>query len=288
MVEAQAAFSWWEWHFHPDVILGIILLEGLYLLAVGPWRRRYEESSEVRSGQVVLFSLGVLVLFVSLTSPIHHLANNYLFSAHMVQHLLLILLVPPLILAGTPDWLLRPLFRPRLVLAAARYVTSPLIAFLLFSMVIAVWHLPEMYGWALRSELGHITEHLVFIGAAVVMWWPVLSPLPEVPRATYPVQVLYLFGLTVPMGFVGAAITFSRRVMYEWYDTVPTLWGLSTVADQQIGGLIMKIVGALVLLGVMTVVFFIWYDREESREEGAGGLEESGGSGDEQQVTVER
>ncbi|MCH7706813.1 MAG: cytochrome c oxidase assembly protein, partial [Chloroflexi bacterium] len=283
----QAAFSWWEWHFHPDVVLGVLLLEGLYLMGVGPWRRRYGLASEVKSGQVVLFSLGVLVLFVSLTSPIHHLANNYLFSAHMVQHLLLVLVVPPLILAGTPDWLVRPLFRPRLVLAAARYLTSPLIAFLLFSTVIAVWHLPELYGWALRSELGHITEHLVFIGASVVMWWPVLSPLPEVPRASYPVQVIYLFGLTVPMGFVGAAITFSRRVIYDWYDTVPTLWGLATVLDQQIGGLIMKIVGALVFLGVMTVVFFVWYYREERGEGGQGRLEQSGGIRDEEQVTAD-
>ncbi len=288
MVEAQAAFSWWEWHFHPDVIVGVFLLEGLYLMGVGPWRRRYGLASEVKSGQVVLFSLGVLVLFVSLTSPIHHLADNYLFSAHMVQHLLLVLVVPPLLLAGTPDWLARPLFRPRLVLAAARFLTRPLIAFLVSSVVLSVWHLPVLYGMALSSEVGHISEHLLFVGSAVLMWWPVLSPLPEVPRASYPIQVIYLVGLTLPMGFVGAAITFSRRVLYDWYDTVPTLWGLATVLDQQIGGLIMKIVGALVFLGVMTVVFFVWYYREERGEGGQGGLEQSSGSRDERQVPAER
>jgi len=288
MVEAHPVFSWWEWHFHPEVILGVLLLEGLYLVGVGPWRRRYGLGSEVKSGQVALFSLGVMALFISLTSPIHHLADNHLFSAHMVQHLLLVLVVPPLMLAGIPDWLVRPLFRPRLVLAAARFFTRPLIAFLVSSMVLSLWHLPVLYNIALRSELGHISEHVMFIGSAVIMWWPVLSPLPEVPRATYPIQVIYLFGLTLPMGFIGAAITFSRRVLYDYYDTVPTLWGLTTLMDQQIGGLIMKIVGALVFLCVMTVVFFIWYYREERREAGQVGLEQSGGARDEHQVPAER
>jgi putative membrane protein len=141
---------------------------------------------------------------------------------------------------------------------------------------------------ALRSELGHVSEHILFIGSAMLMWWPVLSPLPEVPRASYPIQVIYLFALTLPMGFIGAAITFSRRVLYDWYDTVPMLWGLATVLDQQMGGLIMKIAGALVFLGVMTAVFFVWYYREERGEDGQGGLDQPGGARNEQRVPAEK
>ena len=266
MAESQATFSWWEWHFHPDVILGVLLLEGLYLLGVGSLRRRFGWAPAVESRHVALFSLGVLVLFVALTSPIHHLGDNFLFSAHMIQHLLLILVVPPLLLLGTPEWLLRPLVHLPQVLAAGRFLTHPVIAFIIFSFVLSVWHFPALYDLTLHNHVAHISEHLLFISASVIMWWPVLSPTPELPRASYPIQMLYLFFLSLPPGFIGAAITFSQEVLYEWYGTVPRLWGISALADQQIGGLIMKIPGALTFLGALTVVFFVWFNREERGE----------------------
>ncbi len=266
MAEPTAALSWWEWHFHPDIILGVLLLEGIYLLGIGPLRRRYGWGVAAENRQVVLFSMGVLVLFVTLTSPIHHLSDNFLFSAHMVQHLLLILVMPPLLLAGTPGWLLRPLVGSPQVLAVGRFLTHPVIAFFIFNSVLSVWHLPGLYDLTLRNEGAHIAEHLLFIAAAVIMWWPVLSPLPELPRASYPIQMVYLFSLSIPPGFIGAAITFSKEVLYPWYGTVPRLWGISALADQQIGGLIMKIPGALTFLGALTIVFFTWFNQEERGE----------------------
>ena len=266
VTESQATFSWWEWHFHPDVILGVLLLEGLYLLGVGSLRRRFGWASIVESRQVTLFSLGVLVLYVSLTSPIHHLADEFFFSAHMVQHLLLILVAPPLLVAGTPGWLLRPLVRLPQVLAAGRFLTHPVIAFIIFSFVLSVWHMPALYDLTLHNHVAHISEHLLFITTAAIMWWPVLSPIPELPRASYPIQIVYLFFLSLPPGFIGAAITFSPEVLYPWYGTVPRLWGTSAVADQQVGGLIMKVPGALTFLGVMVVVFFAWFNHEERGE----------------------
>lgn len=272
----QEVLSWWEWHFHPDVILGVLLLEGAYLLGVGPLRQRYGWAAYVENRQVMMFSLGVLVLFVVLTSPIHHLSDNFLFSAHMVQHMLMILLIPPLLLAGTPGWLLRPLIRQPQVLAVGRFLTHPVIALLLFSFVLSVWHLPDLYDLTLRNHGAHILEHLLFISTAVIMWWPVLSPMPELPRANPPIQMLYLFFLSLPPGFIGAAITFSPDILYEWYGTVPRLWGISALADQQIGGLIMKIPGALTFLGVLCVVFFVWFNQEERSEQEAEGQEEIG------------
>ncbi|MSQ21727.1 MAG: cytochrome c oxidase assembly protein [Dehalococcoidia bacterium] len=262
MADPQATFSWWHWHFHPDIVLGMLLLEGLYLLGIGPLRKRFALASSVETRHVALFSLGMLVLYAALTGPIHELADNFLFSAHMVQHLLMILLVPRLLLAGTPGWLLRPLVRPPLILALGRFLTNPVIAFLIFTTALSVWHLPFLYDLTLRSHAAHVTEHLMFIASAVIMWWPLMSPLPELPRASYPIQIVYLFFLSLPPGFIGAAITFSRRVLYPWYDTVPRIWGLSAIADQQVGGLIMKIPGALTFMVVLVVVFFAWYKRE--------------------------
>ena len=260
----MAEFSWTHWHWHPDIIVGVLLLEGLYLLGVGRMRRRYGWAERVPSRQVLYFTLGVLVIYVALSSPLHELSDNFLFSAHMVQHLLLWLLMPPLLLWGTPSWLLRPLVRHPLLQRSARFITSPLPAFILFSGLFLVWHLPALYDLALRNHSVHILEHLFFMAAALVMWWPVLGRLPELPRPSYPIQMLYLFFLSLPPGFLGAAITFSGDILYPWYGEVPRLWGLSPLTDQQIGGLIMKIPGALVFLAAMGVVFFTWFNREES------------------------
>ena len=106
-------------------------------------------------------------------------------------------------------------------------------------------------------------QHLVFLATAVLMWWPILSPVPELPRAGYLAQLLYLFLLGLPMSLVGALITLAQSVLYPFYLTAPRLWGLSPVADQQLGGLLMWVVGALALWGAATVVWFRWCAREE-------------------------
>ncbi len=257
------SFSWLQWHFHPDVILALLLLQGLYLWGVGPLRKRYGWAENVETKRVVWFTGGVIVIYVALTSAIHELANSYLFSAHMVQHLLLVLVAPPMLLVGTPGWLLSPLFRNRWVVKTARVITHPIAAFLLLNAVIGVWHFPSLYDLALQNHGFHIAEHLMFFAVGVISWWPIYSPSPELPRASYPMQMLYLFGLSLPMGFTGAAITFSSTILYPWYAHVPRLWGTNPVEDQQIAGLIMKIPGTIYYLVVMTAVFFVWFNKDE-------------------------
>ena len=254
---------WLQWHFHPDIVLGILLLQGAYLLGVTRLRRRLGRAEPVEAKHVVFFSAGMLSMYLALSSPIHHLADNFLFSAHMVQHLILILVMPPLLLAGTPPWLIRPLFRHNLTLFVARWLTRPVQAFAISGFVLAVWHLPAMYDATLHTHGIHVLEHLMFMVSAIIMWWPVMSPLSEVSRASYPMQMVYLFLLTLPAGFIGAAITFSPRVLYPFYATVPRLWGLDVVSDQQIGGLIMKLPGALAFFITMGVVFVLWYQRDQ-------------------------
>ncbi|MBI4312575.1 MAG: cytochrome c oxidase assembly protein [Chloroflexi bacterium] len=261
-----ASFSWLQWHFHQDVVLGLLLLEGLYLWGIGPLRRRYGWAEEASAKKAAYFTAGVVVIYVALTSAIHELANSYLFSAHMVQHLMLVLIAPPLLLAGTPDWLLRPLWRLPFTLRVLRLVTQPLPAFFIFNGVLGIWHLPFLYDLTLRAHAPHVLEHLLFLGAALIGWWPILSPSGDAPRASYPIQTLYLFAMSLPMGVIGAAITFSHKVLYPWYGEVPRLWGLSPAADQQLAGLIMKIPGALFYLVFMAIVFFAWFDKDEKGE----------------------
>ena len=259
----SAEFSWTAFHGHPSVITGLIVLTCAYLLGVGPLRRRFGLAQHVGSGQVTLFLTGVLVTFIALLSPLHELGDEFLFSAHMVQHLLLTLVVPPLLIFGTPAWLLRPLLRPPGVMETARFLTSPVVAFIAFNAVFAMWHVPALYDLALRERGIHILEHLMFIVGGIILWWPILSPLPELPRSPYLVQMAYLFLQPTVPAIVGALITFSDGVIYSWYETAPRVWSISAHTDQQLGGLIMWLPGGLAFLLALVVVFLIWANREE-------------------------
>lgn len=271
MPVTSADFSWASWHGHPSVIAGLLVLTGGYLLGVGPLRRRFGWAPAVEARQVMLFLIGMLLVFVALLSPLHELGDNYLFSAHMVQHLVLTLVVPPLLLIGTPAWLLRPVLSFPGVFKVARYVTKPVIAFVLFNAVFAAWHVPAFYDLALRELEIHILEHLMFLSVGVVLWWPILSPLPELPRATYLVQTVYLFVQPTVPAILGAMIAFSDTVLYEWYEAAPRIWSISAIDDQQVGGLIMWVPGGLVFLLTLVVVFLVWAGKEESLAQPQGG-----------------
>jgi putative membrane protein len=167
------------------------------------------------------------------------------------------------LLYGTPAWVVRRVLAPRWVTALARVLTRPVIAAALFTAPIVLWHVPVLYEAALRHHNVHIAQHLVFLATAVLMWWPILSPVPELPRLPYPGQMLYLFLLGIPMSITGALITLSDSVLYPFYAAAPRVWALPALADQQIGGLLMWVPGGLVLWGAMTLVWFRWSAREE-------------------------
>lgn len=266
-MEASAAFSWAHWHVHPSIALGVLFLAGAYLLSVGPLRQRYgwADRPDVRRG--LFFGLGLLVLLFALQSPLHDLGDVYLFSAHMVQHMLLVLAVAPLLLLGTPDWLLRPLLRPRPIMKLAQVLTRPLVALALFNTTLLLWHMPAAYELALQDRGVHILQHLLFLGTAMVMWWPLLNPLPELHRLSPPGQMLYLFLQSMLPAVLGAFIIFSNDVLYPTYAAAPRVYGISPLTDQQMGGLLMKVPGTLVLWGVLTVIFFKWAGQEQRREE---------------------
>ena len=169
----------------------------MYLLGIGPLREKHNLAESADPRQVATFTLGVIVIFVSLLSPLHVLSDHYLFSAHMVQHLLLTLVAPPLLIIGTPDWLIRPLLRPNFMFRLARLLTRPVLAFVAFSVIFSLWHIPSLYNLSVTNYLVHIAEHLIFMATAVLMWWPITSVMPELPRLSYPLQMMYLFLLSI-------------------------------------------------------------------------------------------
>jgi putative membrane protein len=257
------SLNWWRWSIHPSTALGIAALGALYLWAAHHFRQQPTLT------QKAYFFAGLLVMFASLNGPIHDLSDYYLFSAHMVQHLLLTLAMPPLLLAGVPGWMLRPLLTRRRVAPIARFFTRAPIAFVTFNVVMAGWHLPPLYNAAMANHDIHILEHLMFMASAALMWWPLLSQLPEFPRLAYPGQMLYSFLMSIPMSIVAVYIAMSDHVLYPAYAAAPRVLPISPLEDQLLGALIMWIPGGIIFMIIMTVVFFKWNARGEDSTAGA-------------------
>lgn len=246
-----------EFTVHVSTVIGLVGLGALYL-----WRARHAPAAlagrSPTSGQRAMFFTALAIIFLSLNGWLHDLSDSFLFSAHMVQHLVLTLVAPPLLVMGTPGWMLRPALRWPGVAPIARFVTKAPVAFVIFNLIIIVWHLPPMYEFALEHHPIHIVQHLCFMVAATLMWWPVLSPMPELPRLSYPLQMLYLFLMTIPMSIVAVCIAYSDHALYPFYAAAPRIWGITPMQDQTIGALIMWIPGGLFFFTVISVIFFRW------------------------------
>ncbi|HEU4324831.1 MAG TPA: cytochrome c oxidase assembly protein [Roseiflexaceae bacterium] len=259
-----------RWNLEPTLIAGLIGQVAAYLACVGPLRSWFPGARPVPLSQIVAFVLGSLTMFAALVSPLDKLGEGYLLSAHMLQHMLITLVAPPLMLKGTPTWLLRPLLRLPLALPVGRAITHPIITFALFNGVFLAWHVPDFYELALRNQLFHILEHVLFFGTATLTWWPIFSPLEELPPRSPGMQILYLFLQSIPPTILGAVITFAEGVIYPTYASAPRVWDVTALDDQRIAGLLMWIPGSLVYFGVLTVIFFRWFNANEDSPVPAG------------------
>jgi putative membrane protein len=258
----------WVWHPHPDVWLLLLVLGGGYAFALrrmGP-ARVAPGQRVVSARQVAAFSLGLLAVWVAADWPVHDLSEDYLFSVHMTQHLVFTLVAPPLLLLGTPGWLARELLGWRPLYRLVARLARPLIALALFNGLIVVTHWPALVDFTLRSETAHFAVHAAIFASAVLMWCPVVAPLPEFRLAWPPAQMLYLFLQSIVPTVPASFLVFAERPIYRFYETVPRLWGLSAAEDQRIGGLLMKLGGGLLLWGVITVLFFRWHAEEQASD----------------------
>ncbi len=250
------------WTWYPSVLIGFSLWTLLYVLAI----RRGRSTPPL---QQIAFHLGTLIGLVALVSPLDELGDEYLFSAHMLQHLLLIFGAAPLWLAGTPGWLVDRLI-PRRLTGLVQWLTHPLVAFWVFVGVLSVWHIPALYEIAQGSGAVHIGEHLTFIGAALIGWWPVLGvESSRFPRPAAPVRMLYLFLLAIPCAALAAILTFADAPLYLFYVTAAHPFGMSALEDQRLGGLLMWLPTHFVLLVVLAVTFLQWFlesDRQNEQE----------------------
>ena len=205
-------------------------------------------------------------LLVVLNGPMHDLSDRYLFSAHMLQHLVLTLVIPPLLLAATPAWMIDALLRPAWLARLARVLTRPLPALTVYAVALIGWHLPGAYGLALEVHAWHIVQHLTLMATATIAWWPVLGRSIIAPRLPYAAQILYLFAFGLPMTMVAAMITGAERLLYPFYAAAPPLVTWSPLVDQRLGGVLMWVPAGIVPLVAFTIVFFRWAAAESEEE----------------------
>jgi putative membrane protein len=249
-------------HVHPEIVLGLAALVTAYLAGL----RRLGRPAAARD--LVPFLGGTLVLALAVLGPLAEWAEHAALSAHMLQHLLLTLVVPPLWLAGTPPALLAPLARRPALRAAGYALTRPAAALAVSGGALVAWHLPAAYEGALRHPALHALEHLTLLGTGLLAWWPLGGRLAAWPRPAPPARLLYLLLCTVPMTAVAAPITLADGILYPYYADAGAGWPLSARADQELAGVLMWLGGTLAYLVAGTVVFFRWASTEEPAEVG--------------------
>lgn len=251
----------------PGLLLIVVIIGWLYSLAVTRWRHRFADTAPVKTSQQVYFYLGLLMYYVAEGSPLSLYSHLYSFSAHMLQQSFLYLVVPPLLLFGLPGWLLRPVLKPKAMKAFMQVFTSPLISLFVFNIVFSFYHIPIIMDTLMANMPLHELYKAIFLLAAFQLWFPVFCPLPEYNRMSELKKMGYIFVNGILLTPACALIIFAGSPLYQAYADVPEQYlFMSVLNDQQLGGVIMKIVQEIVYAVALAYTFFGWYRRERKME----------------------
>jgi cytochrome c oxidase assembly factor CtaG len=249
-----------------SVLTGTLVLAGVYALLVGPLRRRYAWGPAVPAWRQAAVYAGFAIVLTALSGPLDELSDHALFSAHMAQHILLTYFAPPLWLLGIPTWLVERILRLSWQRRLAFGLVHPISAFLVFYGLMWTWHAPALYQAALENETLHIFQHLVFMASAVIGWWPLLGPaIPSSQHDTTPLfspwaRIAYLLFSMFSCTALSALIEFSPRVLYPFYEQTTPLYGLTPLADQQLGAMLMWFPADFILLACLFYWIATWMD----------------------------
>jgi cytochrome c oxidase assembly factor CtaG len=268
-----------HWTLAPAILFPIVAYAWL-------WLRRYRavRRDGTRRGagplQLIAFAASIVVLLAALVSPLDRLGEDYLFSAHMVQHLLLGDIAPLLVLLALSRVMMRPLTRRlQSVERALGPLASPATALVLWLALVYLWHVPALYDGALRHSALHALQHVTFFAAGLLVWWPLIQPVPMRRRLTGMWTFGYVAAAKFGLASLGIYLTWTNTVAYPYYEHVPRIWGLNALSDQNAGGAIMMVEQSVVLVTVLAVLFGRMLAQSEEDERRRERLEERAAAG---------
>ena len=272
---AAAGHPQLDWLPDPLVLAPLAVLVAIY---VRRFRRARGEEGGRGAGprQAVAFAAGMLALLAALATPLDGLGEDYLFSAHMLQHVLLGDLAPVLLLLSLSRVILRPMTRRLMrVERALGPFASPWTGIAVWLGLMYLWHLPSLYEAAIENPLVHLLEHASFFTAGVAVWWPLVSPVPmrRPLKGLWPLA--YIGTAKFGLAALGLYFTWSTSVLYDHYESVPRIWGLTAVNDQNAGGAIMMVEQSLTFVIALVVLFAGMLTRSEAEEQRKERLEEA-------------
>ncbi len=259
----QAADVWsYELHAEVWLVVAAIAVLGVYAVrSIGPLVVT-DGSPIVTRRQVTAFWLAVVLLFVAASWPMHDVAEEALYSVHAVQHLLIVFIIPPLFLIALPRWLARlVILDDSRTARVLRVLTRPLVAGIIFNVLQILNFWTVVVNYSTENGAFHYSIHFAMFISAILMWFPVMGPLPEL-QMSEPGKMLYLFAMSIVPTVPAAWLTFAEGSVYAAYDHADRLWGISVTSDQQAAGFVTKVVGGFYLWTLIAIRFFRYATRQ--------------------------
>ena len=246
----------WRYQQHLEIwvlIIGLIVAFVYAIRVLGP---KVVPNGEVISRkQIRIFSLMIFLLLISTDWPLHDIAEEYLYSMHMLQHTILTYIIPPLALLATPEWLFRLLVGKGRTYRVIRFLTRPVIAAVTYNAVLLITHIPALVNRSAAGGPLHYSLHVLLVFSALMLWTPICGPAKEW-RMSYGAMMVYLFSTSLVPSIPAGWLTFAEGSVYNHYDTPVRVWGMSVLSDQQLAGGIMKLGGAVFLWALIITIFF--------------------------------
>jgi putative membrane protein len=246
----------WRFQPHPEVWLLVVAVLFSYIYAVrvlGP--AVVKNGPAITTKQRNAFIAGVLLLWLASDWPVHDIAEEYLYSMHMFQHMVLSYFMPPLILLAIPKWMFDAVLGAGRVRKTFNWLAKPVIAGVLFNAIVMITHIPQIVNRSVSNAPLHYSMHVLLIVTALLVWVPICGPDRKLHLQSGG-KMIYLFLMSVVPTVPAAWLTFAEGAVYKHYDTAVRVWGLSVTTDQQIAGAIMKTGGAIFLWSIVVFLFF--------------------------------
>jgi putative membrane protein len=251
--------SWSDWHREPPLVYGLILAGWTYGIVAGPLRQVLARGEPFDAPKAARFYAGLALAYLAVGSPLDQVGSVYLFSAAMVQHMLILYPIPALLLLGLPGWMVDVLLGHGILLRILRLVLNPLTGGLAFILVFGLWHLPRLFEQALQDAGLRAVEQTSLLCVALAFWWPMLSPSRALPAVAPGIQAIYLSLLQVALTALFSYVFMADHAIYPTFQYAPRLvGGLTPLEDQRLAAVILGVASSLVLLGALGSAFFRW------------------------------